>query len=97
MVSGYKDRMQQRPISAVTYNNYGKALALLNKRLLSQGFEYFADTTIWSVNILAHVALWLVRHAEVSMHTSALRQIIEISGGQAFLLQRPTLRYQLYW
>lgn len=99
MVSAYKERMRQQPLSDMTNRYYRGTIALLNNKLRtgSDKQAYRDDSTIWCVSILANMALWLAQHAEVSTHTSALKQIIKICGGQAFLLQRPYLRYQLYW
>lgn len=97
MVSAFEERMRHEPWGTATSKHYSNTITLLNRRLSSHGREFLSDTTIWSVNILASVAIWRSHHGEASSHTSALRQIVNVGGGKSFLSLRPTLRYHLFW
>jgi hypothetical protein len=96
-VSVYKARMRQQPPSPATLKYHQVTLALLSTRLSDQTQTPLTNTTIWGITILANSALWLGRYDEIAVHIRALKRICHLYGGKDFILQKPTLRYYVYW
>ncbi|KFA81075.1 hypothetical protein S40288_01018 [Stachybotrys chartarum IBT 40288] len=92
-VEAYREYMVDGALSASTYMRYRATILLLKARLSEELVGFSAETTIYVVNILTTIAVWLGRPAEVASHVNALKIIIAKCGGQLFLKNRPSLEY----
>lgn len=97
LVSAYKEHSQERHLSASTYMQHRTTLALLYARLSGEPEQFLIDTTIFIINILATIAIWLGRHDEIGAHAIGLKHIIGLRGGKKFLRERPFVKYHLQW
>lgn len=96
-VSAYKAYIQQRQMSVGSYKHHRATLASLIARLSTVPGHYLIDSTIYIINVLATIALWLGRHDELATHVLALKQIVSLRGGWASLQGEPFLVYHLQW
>ncbi|KAH8660179.1 hypothetical protein BX600DRAFT_54878 [Xylariales sp. PMI_506] len=95
MISAYKDYVDHRSVSATTQMHQRVAFALPNNRLSDKPEVFLVDSTTYFIQLLATVAVWFGKYAELATHVRALKDIIRLRGGNRFLLKRPNIGFYI--
>jgi len=84
-LSAYRDYAQQRELGDTTYNLHRSTVALLISRFSEPSKNFLIDTTIYVINVLAAIAIWLGKQNELNAHIRAMQHIVRLCGGKRFL------------
>lgn len=97
LVSAYREYKQQRQLSNASYRYHRATVTSLITRFSNLPEHHLIDTTIYVINVLVTIALWLGQHDEIVTHIHALKHIVNLRGGSDRLRRQPFMMYHLQW